>query len=1036
MACTGRPLTTPSISCLDFLLAWDISGAQPMVTITNNSTISNNPALKWWIYVESPSHQPIYGVDLNTVGVLPTPDFIGAWTNKVVNLPTPFGNPPCGQIEFSPNSPYTVTVYVQDDAISPPVSFYDFSKTAVLVRPNGNNSNSCGNFGTAKVSMKVDCLGKAVQCFDSTSLVYNNILQPLSTSNLWTLVYPQDPSGAIPNRVATNVPNVNFPTSINSKGYTLYFNDYATYDYGNGITVKVQYKLSDKTGAGQVFAINCNTNLCLLQCQMQKFYELTKSACGVLENADLINKMTRMNWLFNEIVVGIFQPLCGIDVPKLIDEMKRIGNFDDNCDCNCSGSDFGFSNPTGAGTPAGGCCPSYTNVIDDSTGNPPLKCPADYFPVQVKDPTDTTVIGTAYNINDLVGILNANAAWQAYGTAFPAGNCKVGWFPINPAQIIPVIPVIIIPNVIIPTTTTGKIVIVGTTTPPPPCPASYFPVKVYNAPGTTIIGIANNITELVNLLNGDATWQAYGTAAPQGNCFVTWTLKDATVIPPDIQVDTNTGGTGCVNGSTIYTLIVSDICVGTGIATPADFPLNAYIDFNIGGGKIFLGNIADMAALIIAYNTTPTKPASITFSAGSTFGQIVVTNTNCVAYNAAPILTADLGSESFMLYGGNHSQMIASFPATCGEFGLGLAISAIIGKIPGYPSDVPVWHTITIGKYLLFTYPSFGSVIVFDVTDPINPLYVRTILLPDTASPPHCFTGIPETNSIASGGSPIHSFYDLYFPTDNPGQMSPTAVYVVESVSGSIWKLDITAPGSGIVAYFWDQQLRNKCPRVIMGGTTLYFTEDGDMGTTGGFSSGVAAGSIVTLDLTNFASGGISQKIIFTAPSEYVWAASFDGLSSIYFCGVNGTLAKFNTTTLAVTATYALAFPVANSRLNIKCFLNAIYASSLGFTATSTGTIRLLTSSLPTIVRTNFANFTPPGSIVANNNSHYNALPLGNCLVLVTYDNYQDSTSPQGGVAIFAVDGTFIGLIPLTGGNIYNVAAIKGVSVYAPTNLI
>jgi hypothetical protein len=873
-------------------------------------------------------------------------------------------------------------------------------------------------------------------------MVYNNILQTLSTTNLWTLVYPQDPSGAIPKREAENVPNVNFPTSINSKGYTLYFNEYATYDYGNGVTVKVQYKLSDKTGNGQVFAINCNTNLCLLQCQMRKFYKLSKSSCGVLENAELLSKMTRMNWIFNEIIVGIFEPLCGIDVPEIIDEIKRLGNFDDNCDCNCSGNDFGFSNPTGAGTSSGGCCPSYSNVIDDGTGNPPALCPGSYFPVQVKDPTNTTIIGTAYNINDLVGLLNANAAWQAYGTAFPAGNCKVGWFPSNPAQIIPIIPVIIIPNVIIPTTTTGKIVIVGTTTPPPPCPGSYFPVKVYNATGTAIIGIANNITELVNLLNSDATWLAYGTAAAQGNCNVTWTLKDAAVIPPNIQVDPNITGTGCVNGSTIYVLQISDVCY-SGTVLPGDFPLNAYIDFGIGGGVVSLGNIADITALIAAYNATPTKPASITFTAGSTYGQVIVTNTNCVAYSGTIVLTADLGSESFMLYGANHSEMIASWPGVAAEHGIGLAIGSVIGKLPGLApagitTDEPVWHTIIIGKYMLVTSPPTvrWQVRVYDITNPLMPAFVRAINLPDTSSPPQCFGGIPHTPTVASGGTPIPSIYGLYFPTDNPSAMSLNAIYVVESSTGSIWKLDIFDVGSGVVSSFWDQRLRGKCPRVLIGGTDLYFSQDGDMETAGGLISGIPAGEIVKLSLATFSGSGISTVNILTAPSEYVWAACYDGIDTIYFSGVNGTLAKYSVSGAAVTATYLNAFPIASFRLNTKFQGIGIFASSLQFTGSTTGTFVLLTTSLPAISRIAFGNFTPPGGTVANNASHYNCLPLGNCLVLVTYDNWADSGHPQGGIAVFTTTGVFQGVIQLVAGNIYNVVAIKGVDVYTPTTLV
>lgn len=1046
MPCTGTPISTPSISCLDYLLAWDISGAQPIVTITNNSTVSAASSLKWWFYVESPSGQAIYGANLAGLSVLPAPDVSGvAWTTKIVNLPTPFGNAPCGQIEFSPNGPYTVIVFVQDQAVTL-VSPTGYTKTTIIVRPTGNNDKVCGNFGRAVVGMKVDCLNQLIQCINNTTLTYNSILKPIVTSNLWTLVYPQAPDGSIPNRTATDVPSVNFPASINSKAYTLYLQEFATYDYGNGITVKVQYKLLNGSGGlGQTFAISCNTNLCQLQCQMQKFYELSKSKCGVLENADLLNKMTRMNWIFNEIITGILQPLCGIDVAALMDEMKDIGNFDDNCDCGCFGNDLGFSNPnnTGGGS---GCCPSYSNVVDVATGNPPTACPGSYFPVQVEGPIVTspaTIIGTAYNINDLVGLLNASPAWQVYGVAFAAGNCKVGWFPANASQVIPVIPVIIISGIIIPTTTTGNIVIHGTTTPPPPCPRDYFPVKVYNEPGTAIIGIANNILELVNIVNADSTWNSIATAAPLGNCNVTWTLKDATVIPPDIQVDTNTGGTGCINNSTMYTLVITDPCIGSRFLVSTDFPCHCYVNFGLGAGVIDLGFITSWANLIVAYNAASGKPASITFSAGSIVGQVIVTNTNCTAYSGTPVLTADLGSLNFMMYGANHSQMIAAPPGVCAEQGVGVKSGSVIGKISGaapagITTDEPPWHTIIIGKYMLVTSPVtvIYEVRMYDISNPLVPVFIRSVNLPATTSPVTNFAGTPHVPTVASGETPIRSAFDLYFPTDNPGDMSINAVYVMESNTGSIWKLDMLAVGSAVVSSFLDQRLRGKCPRVITN-NYIYFTQDGDMETSGGLPSSILPAYIVKLDLSTFSSGGLSSQAIFFLPSvEYIYAATFDGSDTIWFAGVSGTLARYSVSADATLNVYANALPVCAYRLNIKFFINWIFASSLSFTGLTTGTVVLTATALPTVTRVNFQNFTPPGSVVANNASHYNSLPLGNCLVAVTYDNWADTAHPAGGVAIFRIDGALVEIIPLAAGNIYNVAPISNVSVYTPTSLV
>jgi hypothetical protein len=381
--------------------------------------------------------------------------------------------------------------------------------------------------------------------------------------------------------------------------------------------------------------------------------------------------------------------------------------------------------------------------------------------------------------------------------------------------------------------------------------------------------------------------------------------------------------------------------------------------------------------------------------------------------------------------------MIQSPPGFTAEEGFGVATGVVLGSIPGGPaSDKRIWHTAKVSNYLLYTVTelnALGQVYVYDITNPLMPMLLWTIVLPDTGSG-NCFLGIPNTATIASGGTHIPSFYGLYFPTDNPNLLFPTSVCVFESSTGSAWKLDITT--GTVTTHFFDQRLRNKCPRSILG-TNIWFTEDGNMEQVGGDNSAIAKGDVVVANIGTFTSGALLAFTIFSGGSAYPWAATFDGASTIWFAGDNGSLAKFNYTTLSVVSVYVNAFPVPTSRMNIKLFGTQIFASSLGFVGQTTGTVALSVPALPTITRVSFANFTPPGSIVANNASHYNALPLGNCAVAVTYDNYADVTHPQGGVALFKTDGSLIEIIPVAGGDIYNVISI-GISggVYTPNNLI
>lgn len=1041
MSCTFMPLPGPSISCLDVLVNWDLSGAAANVTLTNNSAVSNAANLKWWFYVVSPSGVAIYGTDLNGLSVLPTPDVAGtAWTTKTIVLPTPFTNGACGQIEFSPTNPYSVYVFVQDTASSPFVSFWQLLKTAIIVRPRGNSQKICGNFGVAQVSMQTDCLGKSINVYDSTNLEYNNILVPASTSNSWELVYPQDNAGNIPNRTATNTPNVTFPISVNSKGYVLYLREFATYDYGNGVTVKIQYKAYDEGGSlGLQFAINCNTNLCLLQCQMQKFYKLSKGSCGTLEYPGLLNKMTQMSFLFSQVLTGIFQPLCGIDVPGLIEEIQAIGGFDNNCDCNCGGDNFGFSNPTGGGNGGSGCCPLYASVIDINTDIAPANCPNGYFPAYIYDPTGTTVIGVALSMSDEINILNGNADWRAYGTAFSAGNCTVGWYPATG--------VTIIPNILIDPigggNGQGSVIVdvlsfcaspVGA---PAACPGSYFPAQVYNAAASAIIGVASDINNMVSILNGNATWQAYGTAYVVDNCHVGfYPLPTVGTIPPVYVNDSSCIRTACVNGSQRYPIGVTDICYPSGTPITAySFPLNLYVDFALGAGSEFAGNVANQTEMIAALNAMADKPASVTFYAGATVDQVIVVNTDCNAYSATISTTADAGSNKFLLYAGDHFDMTGSTPqdSVVSEYAASVQYLSVLGKLPGAIKGT-LWHSIKIGNVLAITNTNNpGAVVFYDITNPLMPTYLKSIALNPIIGISNNFTGVPESINIATATSPataVPTIYDLYFPTDYYAPMDLSALYVVESNTGSIWKLNFYDTGTGIVASFQDDRLIGKCPRVIQN-NKIYFTQDGDLEQATSQTSGVAEGDIVMLDLASFNSSGLSTTTILLNNLEYVWAASFDGADTIYFTGQAGSVVKYTVSTDTVDSRYLNFLGLGilfGYRLNTTYFNGYLYMVPQQMPL-YIGMIIQVTAFGGSGTVTHFAD---PGFTVEG---AFNFTPLGNCLGILT-----SATVPGSSIArmlIYKLGGEYMAAFP-PGDNreFYNVVPIGNISTVTPNNFV
>jgi hypothetical protein len=1045
MACTGLTISSPDISCLDFLITWDISVAAPKITLTNNSTVANPNNLTWWYVITTPSGVFIHQGSQATPDVTKQP-----WTTLVVpNLwPTPFGNPPCGQIEFSPNSPYVCTLYVMDSLSN----IYSLQKNAVIPRPNGNSIDVCGNFGVAQISMKVDCANKNILLFDGTNTIYNNITPlPASITNLWTLVYPQDASGNIPSKTANNVANVSFPISINSENYSVYFNESVSYDYGNGTTVKVQYKLfqDNKAMLGKNFAINCNTNLCALQCWNKKLRERAQTNCGTLENAALDKTLIILGSIYDDILTGIFQPLCGINVPKLIEEWKRVAKFDENCDCGCDGDNFGFSNPTGIGGSGGGgtsgCCPVYTNVIDAGTGFPPASCPNGYFPCEVNEPSGGWTGLVANSMSDLIAILNADPNWQAYGTAFDAGNCKVGFFPLVPGTIIPPVTIGSIPG----STGGGDLIAnvfdLNTAEPPVPCPGPYFPCQVYSpsGPGFTVIGIANNITDLVGLLNSTPAWQAYGVAYIVDNCHVGFHPNGGIDGIPTIFVTFGAGiDTTCNSGSAKYPVTISDSCVPTGTPiTALNFPFTIFIDLGLGTGPQAVRLVNSQGDMIAALNGWSGKPAGVTFAAGGTIDQVIVTVDCTVAppFTGTVTLTADVSGTNFLLFAPNHLNTENATPPPIGNSvqAYSYRMNSVLGAIT-MPSVVGgTWHSIQIGNYLLGAQPATGKIYLWDVSSPLNPFLIKTVQLSTVVAA--CFTGNPLAPTYASGSTAVPELFSLYFPTDPTGtHMSINQVYVFEANTGVGWQLNmLAAPGSEITSTIKANSLIGKCPRVFINGL-IYFTQDGSMLTDSGRTGtdGLIAGTLPVVNTATFSPGGISTITVINNGLEEVWAASYDGIDTIYFIGQKTTIVKWTVSTNSRNTVYN---QVGGSGLGMKFRCNSSYLAGTLFVTPTTmppfnGMI-IDTSTLGgTVSIRQFQNV-----LIPKTDGMWTFTPLGNCYGVLTTSAvpFGASGPTQARVLVYKTDGTWVAVIPTNDTTeIYNVVPVNGVYPTTPNSFV
>jgi hypothetical protein len=940
--CTG----SPDISTLSYAVFYDISGAVPTITLTNYSTLIHPLLLTWWYVIATPSGTPIH------TGSLATPDVpVGqTWATLTIpanSWPLPFGNAPCGQVEFSNNVPYTCTLFVADSSNNG----FNLAILQTITRPNGNTENSCGNFGVAAVDIDVTCGTGLVLCSDSTNFTYQQILIPSAQNNNWILVYPPDVNGNQPtNGTTTNTPYVNFPVTYSGSGYMLYLLDYCTYNMGNGASIKVQYKaINPQTGSpGLSFAVLCNINFCQLQCQITTFYELSKKKCGTVDDPALDGKLTRMNMLLSQAIIGVMQPLCGIDVPLIIKEIQRIGDLDPNCNCGCGEAGINFSNAIGPISP-GGCCPVSVPIVN-VTSSPLTSCIDTIWPVQVYNPTYTTITGIAYDIPSLIYLLNITSSWSAYGVAFSEGSCQVGFFPATPGNAIP-------------------------------------SVHIANA----------------------------GTS------------------------------TACVGNTQIYTVNIVDVCLLTATITPSSFPLNVFVDFGLGAGPIYIGNVANETAMLAALNTTPSKPPTVTFlpTAASTPGTIVINNSSCSSYSTPIVVTCDAGSSSFLAIGAAHLQELTS-PAVIngGVVAYGMHSNSLAGEFPGLSSANIQWHTVKIGTHLMVTESNTGRVYCFDINNPLYPVLVKTVQL--NAVVGSCFTGLPT--SLGINGT-VLSFYSLYFPTDY-NIMTLSNMYVVEGITGCIWNINMDpSTTTGVIASFHDNRFLGKCPRVMLnislGGAPtphIIFTQDGSLEQNAGLVSGVLAGDIVVLDLNTFSGSGITvMTTTIPVNTQQIWAACYDGANTIWFMGQGGALAKgfispSSSVFSFVAPTYATGINLA-LRSNMSFFQSTLYVTSLNGSIFSGGSTvaRIDISALPSVPVTVFSSV--PGNGAASKHAH-NVLPLGNCLVLVTTEGGEPSGA-EGAILVYRTNGVFLmSCLWNNGQSVYNVVVIGGITVYTPNGLM
>lgn len=309
---------SPDITVLEISPTFDLSGTLPVISVVNMSQGPNLAGLTTWFVVKSPTGTLIHE------GSFDSPDIVGAWTNFTINdnWPRPFN-----QLEWS-GAPYNITVYVQDSIGN---NYNNPNYNATICRPNGNTPTSKTFYGVSSTSVRVKCDQARIYFEDQTNHSYRGI-DGIQIASVLRMVYPIDETGNIPTPfVLNNFTIALVPISYSSDNYQ--FQSYSIYDYdlGGFVHVRIRYQSLSKNQASYIsFPVLCNIDLGVLACEFAKLVDsLENGSCSDVQ--ETTRKLSLISPKMTLVGLGIDQPLTGIDVPSLIQQIQTIGGF--SCDC-------------------------------------------------------------------------------------------------------------------------------------------------------------------------------------------------------------------------------------------------------------------------------------------------------------------------------------------------------------------------------------------------------------------------------------------------------------------------------------------------------------------------------------------------------------------------------------------------------------------------------------------------------------------------------------------------------------------------------
>ena len=826
---TVGAVSSPDISVLDFSVLFDISGATPSIILTNASTGPDLAACVWWYDVITPSNTYIHH------GSSATPDMTGVWVSETVaeTWPQVFN-----QIEWSGND-YRVILYVKDSANN----IFSQEHSAGICRPNGNTPKVVGNFGVASIGVVTKCEQAQVYAQDKTDYTYkSSFVESFSSKYLFT--FPPSDTGTVPSPVT--VPNASstlFNIQYSGEGYTIYYDNVRDYDIATNVTVRIRYKVK------HTFSIWCNVDLCGLICEIDRLNQEMANNCGANQDPLLYQKVSRLNTLYIKAMVAKQQPLCGFDIHQIIEEIQEVGGF--TCDtCVVGAAGINTSNPLG------NIQVSFAGLCGDIAAS-------------------ANVVGNniVLTITDKTYVIELTPEAEAAGWSVSEstdGCIKTYTFDFEGNNDCPAI---------------APIYVHDTSTPPAECPSPLtYPKAVYSVDDSTILGVANSDTELVAILNADNSadgWrQTFGIAVLMGGCSVAFPCTNG---DPVVHVeDSSPIDPPCVDQNKTWEKNVFDFNSPNPVVPALAFPLNYFVSYTTGGVKHPLGLVNSYADLITALNAEPNKPASDTFSAGTSTPpatpntyKITRFDVDCDQEDIVNVW-ADVPptpiNDGLIVIGANSDELIGADR----ELGIfDIVASARIGELCNVTANTIPWHVFQWGNFLYTVESNTGKLYKYDMSDPKNPVLAFTMNLPIPTAPagwPTAFSGLPQYG----GTQPSH--WDVYFITDYTD--GNNIVYICESTSGCVWEYDMAI--DQVTAYMQDFRLFGRVPRVFVNGT-IYFSWDGNRIDLLGalYGAPFLPNQIIAAEISTF---GLTSASLLGYPilpdTKKPWAISYDPITN------------------------------------------------------------------------------------------------------------------------------------------------------------